>query len=80
MLFSYGVMPCENGLNMKPTPLISQRLKLQHLNVLVAVAQWASMAKAAKHLGVSQPVVSKVIADLEDLLDVRLFQRSPQRL
>jgi len=49
---------------MKQSDLISHRLKLQHLNVLVAVAQWASMAKAAKHLGVSQPVVSKVIADL----------------
>jgi DNA-binding transcriptional LysR family regulator len=63
---------------MKQSDLISHRLKLQHLNVLVAVAQWASMAKAAKHLGVSQPVVSKVIADLEDLLEVRLFERSPQ--
>jgi DNA-binding transcriptional LysR family regulator len=66
------------GHPMKRSELISQRLKLQHLNVLMAVAQWASMAKAAKHLGVSQPVVSKVIADLEDLLEVRLFERSPQ--
>jgi DNA-binding transcriptional LysR family regulator len=58
--------------------LIGHRIKLQHLKVVMAVAEWGSMAKAAKRLAISQPVVSKVIADLEDLLDVRLFDRSPQ--
>jgi DNA-binding transcriptional LysR family regulator len=57
---------------------ISHRLKFQHLNVLLAVAQTGSMAKAARHLSISQPVVSKVIAELESMLGVRLFDRSPQ--
>jgi molybdate transport repressor ModE-like protein len=57
---------------------ISHRLKFQHLNLLLAVAQTGSMAKAAKHLSISQPVVSKSIAELEDMLGVRLFDRSPQ--
>jgi DNA-binding transcriptional LysR family regulator len=61
-----------------PTDIIEHRLKLQHLNVAMAVAQWGSMGKAAKQLAVSQPVVSKTIADLEHLLGVRLFDRSPQ--
>jgi DNA-binding transcriptional LysR family regulator len=60
------------------TDLIGHRLKLQHLKIVIAVAEWGSMAKAAKHLAITQPVVSKVIADLEDLLGVRLFDRSPQ--
>jgi DNA-binding transcriptional LysR family regulator len=63
---------------MMQTELIGQRIKLQHLKVVTAVAEWGSMAKAAKHLAISQPVVSKVIADLEDALGVHLFDRSPQ--
>src|SRR4029079_2538243 len=34
------------------------------------------MAGAAKHLSMSQPAVSKVIADLESVLRVRLLDRS----
>jgi DNA-binding transcriptional LysR family regulator len=56
---------------------ISRRLKLRQLNALVAVAKWGSMAKAAEHLAISQPVVSKAIAELEQVLGVRLFDRGP---
>jgi DNA-binding transcriptional LysR family regulator len=56
---------------------ISRRLKLRQLNALVAVAQWGSMAKAAEHLAISQPVVSKAIAELEQIVGVRLFDRVP---
>jgi DNA-binding transcriptional LysR family regulator len=58
--------------------LIGQRLKLQHLKVVMAVVEQGSMQKAAKQLAISQPVVSKVIADLEEVLGVRLFDRSSQ--
>jgi DNA-binding transcriptional LysR family regulator len=63
---------------MREEQFVDQRLKLQHLKIVMAVATWGSMAKAAKHLTISQPVVSKVIADLEGLLGVQLFDRSPQ--
>jgi DNA-binding transcriptional LysR family regulator len=36
------------------------------------------MAKAATRLGISQPSVSEVIADLERALDARLFDRRPR--
>ena len=55
---------------------IGRRLKLRDLHVLFAVMQWGSMAKAAKQLAMSQPAVSKVIADLEEVLHVRLLDRS----
>jgi DNA-binding transcriptional LysR family regulator len=58
--------------------IVGQRLKLQHLKIVMAVAERGSMQQAAKHLAISQPVVSKIVADLEDALGVRLFDRSPQ--
>src|SRR6266699_5839551 len=57
---------------------IGRRLKLRDLHVFSTVVQHGSMAKAARHLGVSHPAVSEVIADLEHALGVRLLDRSPQ--
>ncbi len=57
---------------------IGRRIKLRDLHVLHAVAQSRSMTKAANHLAVSVPVVSKAIADLEHTVGVRLLDRSPQ--
>jgi DNA-binding transcriptional LysR family regulator len=58
--------------------ILSRRLKLRQLNVLLSVVQWGSMARAADHLSVSQPVVSKTIAELEGLLGVTLLNRTSQ--
>ncbi len=55
---------------------IGRRLRLKDLHVLFAVAQAGSMAKAATHLGVSQPVVSETIANLEAVIGVRLLDRN----
>jgi DNA-binding transcriptional LysR family regulator len=51
---------------------------LRDLRILLAVAQAGSMAKAAQHLAISHPVVSKTISDLEHALGVRLLDRSSQ--
>jgi DNA-binding transcriptional LysR family regulator len=55
---------------------IGRRLKLRDLHVFLTVVQRGSMAKAAQQLGVSQPSVSEVIADLEHALGVQLLDRS----
>ena len=55
---------------------VGSRLKLRDLHVFMAVANAGTMGRAAAHLAVSQPVISKAIADLEHTLGVRLFDRS----
>jgi DNA-binding transcriptional LysR family regulator len=60
------------------TDRIGSRLQLRDLHILLAVVEWGSMAKAARHLAVSQPVVSRAIADLERGLGVKLLDRTPQ--
>jgi len=57
---------------------ISRLLKLRHLKVLAAVVNCGSMGKAAEQLAVSQPVISKTIADLEQLVGLRLLERGPR--
>src|SRR5712671_4206509 len=59
-------------------PRIGRYLKLRDLNVLLTVARCGSMGKAAAQLSVSQPAISKAIADMEYTLGVRLLDRSPQ--
>jgi len=55
---------------------IGRRLKLRDLHILLAVVQCRSMAKAANELAISQPAVSKAIADMEHALGLRLLDRA----
>ncbi len=57
---------------------ILRRLKLSDLRLFQAVAEHGGMARAAAHLNISQPAVSKAIAALEATLSVRLLDRNPQ--
>src|SRR5712691_10959552 len=54
---------------------IGRRLKLRDLHILLAVVQHGSMAKAATELAISQPAVSKAIADMENAFKLRLLDR-----
>ena len=56
---------------------IGRRLKLRDLHILLAVVQCGNMSKAARQLSVSNPVVTKAVADLEHTLGVRLLDRTP---
>ena len=49
---------------------------LNHLRLFVRVAETGSFSATARQNGVTQPTVSKQIAQLEDHLQVRLFGRS----
>jgi DNA-binding transcriptional LysR family regulator len=54
---------------------VGRRLKLRDLHILLAVVQHGSMAKAAVELAISQPAVSKAIAEMEHALGLRLLDR-----
>src|SRR5947209_11391498 len=57
---------------------IGRRMRLRDLHVFFTVTQRGSMAKAALDLGITQPAVSRVIAELERALGARLLDRSSQ--
>ena len=55
---------------------IGRRMKLQDLHVLMTVMQAGSMGRAAQRLNLSQPAISRSIAELEHALGVRLLDAS----
>jgi DNA-binding transcriptional LysR family regulator len=57
---------------------IGRRMKLQHLHVLMTAIEAGSMGKAARRLNISQPAISRSIAELEHALGVRLLDRHRQ--
>jgi DNA-binding transcriptional LysR family regulator len=63
-----------------PRPLeerMMRRIKLRELRILLTVAELGSMGKAAAKLALSQPAISKAIAEMEYTLGVSLLDRTP---
>ncbi|MGQ4615839.1 LysR substrate-binding domain-containing protein [Nocardia sp. R7R-8] len=58
--------------------LLDGRLKLRHLLMVAAIADNGSLIAASKTLHVTQPVVTRALHEVEDILGVPLFARGPR--
>lgn len=56
--------------------VLRSNLKLRHLQLLVALDQFRHVGRAAEFLSVTQPAVSKTLAEVERMLGMALFERS----
>ncbi len=61
-----------------PNWFLKARLKTRQLLLLIALDDFRNIHRAAEELHMTQPAASKQIKDLEDMLDVRLFERLPR--
>jgi LysR family pca operon transcriptional activator len=57
---------------------LDQRLRLQHLRAVDAIATQGSLLKAAAALGLTQPALSKALHEAEDISAAKLFDRHPR--
>lgn len=55
---------------------LRSRLKMRHVQLLVAIDDHRSIHKAATSLNLTQPAATKLLSDLEDLLELHLFERN----
>ncbi len=61
--------------NLNPNWFLRARLKTRQLLLLIALDEQRNIHRAAEELHMTQPAASKQLKDLEDMLDVRLFER-----
>ena len=54
---------------------LKNRLRMRHIDCFVAVAAERHLGRAAASLSLSQPAMSKTVAELEEIVGVRLFER-----
>ncbi len=63
---------------LNPGWFLKARLKTRQLLLLIALDDHRNIHRAAEELHMTQPAASKQIKDLEEMLDVRLFERLPR--
>jgi DNA-binding transcriptional LysR family regulator len=56
---------------------VRARLKTRHLLLLAAMEEEGNVRRAADVLGMTQPAASRLLKELEDMLEVQLFDRTP---
>lgn len=56
--------------------VLRSNLKLRHLQLLVALDEFRHLGRAAEFLSVTQPAVSKTLAEIERMFGLNLFDRS----
>lgn len=66
--------------NPSKLPTLHNWLRLRHLQLIETLADTTNMHATAQRMGLSQPAVSKMLREIEQMLDFLLFDRQPREL
>jgi DNA-binding transcriptional LysR family regulator len=77
--------PAKAGFEQMPyglTPdwFLRSRLKLRHLQLLLAIDEQRNLHRAAERMNIAQPAASKLLAEVEAIFGQALFERHPRGL
>ena len=59
---------------------LRSRLKLRHLRLVVALDEHRNLHRAAEAMNIAQPAASKLLSEVEEILNQPLFDRHPRGL
>lgn len=68
-----AIVPC-----MASEKLLDGRVKIRHLVLVTAIAEAGTLVRAAEALHITQPVVTRGLREIEEVLGVPLFERMPR--
>ena len=64
----------------RPDALLRKGLKLNHLRLLAALAETGQLTQAAGIVGISQPAASRLVAEIEAIIEAPVHQRTGRGL
>ncbi|WP_321806434.1 LysR family transcriptional regulator [Burkholderia sp. BCC1993] len=61
-----------------PSSAVLTRLRFRHLQLLDVLGRTRNLRVAAEHMHITQPAATKILGDVEDMLNAPLFTRLPR--
>lgn len=59
---------------------MTARLRLRHLRLLATLSRSTTLLDAAQEVGITQPAASQALREIEDMLEIQLFERHARGL
>lgn len=67
-------------MSLNKLPALHNWLRLRHLQLIATLDDTSNMHATAQQMGLSQPAVSKMLREIEQMLGFQLFDRQPREL
>jgi DNA-binding transcriptional LysR family regulator len=65
---------------MDSMPNLEGRLRLRQLRLVVAIGEQGTLRRAAANINITQPTATKMLAEVEEIVGARMYERGPRGL
>jgi len=65
---------------MDSMPNLEGRLRLRQLRLVVAIGEQGTLRRAAANINITQPTATKMLAEIEEIVGARMYERGPRGL
>jgi DNA-binding transcriptional LysR family regulator len=65
---------------MDSMPSLEGRLRLRQLRLVAAIGEQGTLRRAAANINITQPTATKMLAEIEEIVGARMYERGPRGL